>query len=625
MICCEKISVMKNVKLNRIAKLFVEGLLFGLCFIFCSCAKKLPELTLEEIEQVREANVNFSVLDRTVSKPYKGQKFKNGIAGGEWYSSVTAEPKTFNYVIADNDGASSDLIEMLTDSLSSYDLNLGQWKPELADSEIVIDEENDTMDVKFTLRSDIYWSFIDSDRKIPVTSDDVVFWYDKIEGNPKFSLSGYNSQFVKMKDGSEKRITVEKIDSKSFVFHYPRIVANPMLSTNQTIKPSFLYQEAFEKGGVQAVKDLFNVSSDVKKLPSCGMWFLQEYVPGQRLVYVRNHDYWEKDDNGVGIPYREKLIVQIVSDANTQLLLFKQGKQDAYAVSPREVSSLAANQDGFTLYNSEGAPGSGFWSFNQNPKNKAEPYYNWFTKKEFRQAMSCIVNRDRLIAQTYRSLGKAKYDFFPKGNPFYNEKIQLKYKYNLEMAQNLLKKAGFSMHEDGFLYDSNGIKVVFDISIPSSVPVNSDIAQILADECLKVGITLNVRQLDFQKLIEQLTGTYDWQSVIIALGVNFWPSQGPNVWLSNGPLHLWYPLQKEPATEWEARIDYLYNEGSFTIDTEKAQKIWDEYQRIMLEQCPVIYLISPRTFFAIRNKWNQTNFYFDSLHGSMTERIWLAQ
>ena len=374
MICCEKISAMKNVKLNRIAKLFVEGLFFGLCFIFCSCAKKLPELTLEEIEQVREANVNFSVLDRTVSKPYKGQKFKNGIAGGEWYSSVTAEPKTFNYVIADNDGASSDLIEMLTDSLSSYDLNLGQWKPELADSEIVIDEENDTMDVKFTLRSDIYWSFIDSDRKIPVTSDDVVFWYDKIEGNPKFSLSGYNSQFVKMKDGSEKRITVEKIDSKSFVFHYPRIVANPMLSTNQTIKPSFLYQEAFEKGGVQAVKDLFNVSSDVKKLPSCGMWFLQEYVPGQRLVYVRNHDYWEKDDNGVGIPYREKLIVQIVSDANTQLLLFKQGKQDAYAVSPREVSSLAANQDGFTLYNSEGAPGSGFWSFNQNPKNKAEPY-----------------------------------------------------------------------------------------------------------------------------------------------------------------------------------------------------------------------------------------------------------
>ena len=88
---------------------------------------------------------------------------------------------------------------------------------------------------------------------------------------------------------------------------------------------------------------------------------------------------------------------------------------------------------------------------------------------------------------------------------------------------------------------------------------------------------------------------------------------------------MWYPLQKEPATEWEARIDYLYNEGSFTIDTEKAQKIWDEYQRIMLEQCPVIYLISPRTFFAIRNKWNQTNFYFDSLHGSMTERIWLAQ
>jgi len=101
------------------------------------------------------------------------------------------------------------------------------------------------------------------------------------------------------------------------------------------------------------------------------------------------------------------------------------------------------------------------------------------------------------------------------------------------------------------------------------------------------------------------------------------PTQGSNVWPSDGNLHLWYPLQEEPATEWEARVDYLYNEGSHTVDPEDAQVIWDEYQRILLEECPVIYLIRSRGFFAINNRWDLTNFYYDNLNGAMTNWLYL--
>ena len=95
------------------------------------------------------------------------------------------------------------------------------------------------------------------------------------------------------------------------------------------------------------------------------------------------------------------------------------------------------------------------------------------------------------------------------------------------------------------------------------------------------------------------------------------------MWPSAGNLHLWYPLQKEPATDWEARIDYLYNEASYTIDHDKAKVMWDEYQQILLEQCPVIYLVRPRSFVAISNRWNFSNFYFDNKNGAMTERLFL--
>ena len=205
----------------------------------------------------------------------------------------------------------------------------------------------------------------------------------------------------------------------------------------------------------------------------------------------------------------------------------------------------------------------------------------------------------------------------------YNPDIMLRYQYNKEMALSLLDSAGFSRDKDGVMRDSSGTAVEFDLSIASSSSVTNDIALIISDECSKVGIKVNIRQIDFQKIIEMLSSSYDWQSVIIGLGANMFPSQGSNVWPSGGNLHLWYPLQKQPATDWEARLDYLYNEGSYTNDKAEAKVFWDEFQRIILEQCPVIYLVRPLSFAAVRNKWDLSNVFYDNKNGFMTDHIFL--
>jgi peptide/nickel transport system substrate-binding protein len=135
---------------------------------------------------------------------------------------------------------------------------------------------------------------------------------------------------------------------------------------------------------------------------------------------------------------------------------------------------------------------------------------------------------------------------------------------------------------------------------------------------------VNIRVLDFQKQVELLFTSFDWDSMLMGLsGANIFPSQGSNVWPSSGNLHLWNPNQITPATEWEKRIDYLYNEGKFTIDDVKAQEIWDEFQSILLEQSPMIYLLRSKGFWALNNRWDFTNVYFDNLYGSETDHIYL--
>ena len=586
------------------------------------------ELDPEEAAGLKAEGLE-TVLAKTTSKPWRGEAFVPGTPGGTWNSAMIKDPKSFNLLVAERDAETAAIVGMLHEYLVEYDVVRREWKPRIASFEIVADEAADTLRVIYTLRDDLYWSLYGSKEKVKVSSDDMVFWYNEIEGDPAFRSSSYNSQFMTLPNGEEAHIDIQRIDERRFSFNFPRIVAEPLLSTNTVFGPKFIYEKAKRERGVQGVLDLFSVDTDPRIIPSMGPWFLTGYQASQRLVFERNPDYWEKDARGQGRPYPERRIVQILPDENTQLLIFKEGNLEAYGSRPEDLDDLVKGQSGsasgYTVFNAEGSLGAQLWSFNQNPKNRESPQYEWFTRKEFRQAMSCLLNRDRIASQVFRGLAQPKLDFFPEPNPYYNGGIKLAYTYDPRRAESLLASIGMKRDRAGVMRDSRGRALEFDLSIPSDVTTTSDTASIIMDEAAKIGIKINIRHTDFQKLVEQLSSTFDWSSVIIGLGTNFFPTQGSNVWPSTGNLHLWHPLQEKPATEWEARVDHLYNEGKYTIDRQKAAALWDEYQRILLEQCPVIYLTRPRSFYALRNRWDFSNVYYDNLNGAETNHIFIKQ
>src|SRR4029077_13246425 len=51
-----------------------------------------------------------------------------------------------------------------------------------------------------------------------------------------------------------------------------------------------------------------------------GPFVLKEYTPGQRLVFDRNPNYWRKAPDGQGLPYLDRVILEIVPDQHADLM-----------------------------------------------------------------------------------------------------------------------------------------------------------------------------------------------------------------------------------------------------------------------------------------------------------------
>ncbi len=123
-----------------------------------------------------------------------------------------------------------------------------------------------------------------------------------------------------------------------------------------------------------------------------------------------------------------------------------------------------------------------------------------------------------------------KYLYAP-ANPYFDETIKNQYTYNPEKAIELLASIGIKPNSEGKMTDITGNPVEFNLTLGADSTIGIDTANIFADECGKIGLNVNVKPLDFQKVVDMLLSTYDWHAVIICPGSNYWPTQGSNVWM----------------------------------------------------------------------------------------------
>lgn len=572
--------------------------------------EKLSDINSEQvIYPQNQKNITVSGVD------YLQSQAEIGKFGGSLVASTIGEgPKTFN-PFNTKDNISAMMSEIMYDGLLTTHPVTGQPIPKLAKSFSV-----NGNDYVIHLRRGIKWS----DGK-PITADDVVFTWQNIIFDGFGNTSTRDSIII---DG--KLPTVKKIDDYTVEFKTPQPFAPFIRMLSTPIAPKHIFEPAVKKGK-EYFETFLSTNIDPKTLVTSGAFRLKEYVPAQRVVFERNPNYYMINKNNQKLPYLDKLVYLIVGDINNEVLKFEGGELDTIGLQGANVARFKEleKHSNFKVYNLGPDTGTMFVSFNlNNRKDKNGKYFvdlkkqRWFQDKNCRQAVDYAIDRKNMVLNIANGLAEPLYTAESLNSIYLNKNLK-PYDRNIEKSKDLLKKSGYWWDKKGHLMDKFGNHVEFNLFTNAGNTEREAIGVMVKQDLEDLGMKVNFKPIEFNSLVNKLVNTSDWDIVIMGLtGSPLEPNGGKNVWMSNGTLHMFNQrpagYTKDDRYSWEKELDYLYTQGALATTFEARKKFYDEYQKIVYEEKPFVYIYSPLRITAIRTKFKNV---FPTSLGGVTYNI----
>ena len=528
-----------------------------------------------------------------------------GKHGGALTSATISEPLTFNLAIS-TDASSSGVLGYLFEGLTETSWLNDEVEPLLAES---WERSEDGLTWTFHLRQDVKWH--DGE---PFTAHDVDFTFNRIIYNqdiPASSRPTFHFRLLDEETGEwkEEPMTVTALDDYTVECVLPGPFAPFLRSMGTSIYPRHILERHVDDG---TFTEAWDIDTDPTEIIGTGPFSVGVYEPGERVVMRRNPDYWLKDDAGNSLPYLDEIVHVIVPDLEAELEKFLEGESDVHGVLGEEYARLEALQEegNFTIFRRGPAFGTTFMGFNTNQgenPDTGEPYVppgklKWFQNTQFRQAVAHSIDKDTIIEDVQHGLGYPQWaSISPATGEFHNPDVR-QYEYDLDKANEILDSIGWTdVDGDGVREDDDGNDIEFSLVTNTGNTVRERVGEVLHQGMLDIGLKVDYQLIEFGDLVTQLTATYDWEAMIIGFTGGPDPHSGISFWHSGEGLHLWYPNQPEPATDWEAMIDELYISASRELDREKRVALYHEAQAIAAENVPVIYTTQSERLSAVRN------------------------
>jgi len=514
-----------------------------------------------------------------------------GKYGGTYIVAQISDPRTFNPIVV-QDTASGLVTGQFADGLVEQNYLTGEIEPALAESWTV---SRDGRTWVFTLRDKVEWS----DGR-PVTVDDVVFTLEAI------FTQGVDTSFRDILTFRGERVAWRKLDARRIQFQTPR--GQPPIGlflrfiVQVPIVPKHKLADALAKGGAEFART-WGVNASVRDIVGTGPYTFQSFVPGQRVIMLRNSRYWKVDKRGQRLPYLTRYVIQTVPNTDTARLRFLSKEIDAYSARPREFAELKQQerQVNFTIHDGPETLSREFMVLNQNPAGIRAPKLTWFQDVRFRKALAHALDQNTIIQQVYAGRATIPTSDISVGNRlFYNSNLR-PYPYNIERAQQMLAEAGYRKGADGLLRDAQGNVVEFNITTNAGNQDREAIGNLVRQDLVKLGMRVTFVPESFPSLVGKLTGTYNWEAIIIGFTGGVEHGTARNLWLSSGDLHMWWPKQEKPQTPWEAQIDQIFEQIASEVDQAKRKLLYARFQEIVYENLPMLYFPYVKTQPALRN------------------------
>ncbi len=527
--------------------------------------------------------------------------------------TIGSDPKTFNSALSNSLPRIFDYVDEGLISENSK----GEIEPALAES---WQGSPDGKSITFKLRKNLKWS-----DGVPLTVDDVLFTFNDIYLSKTIPTDTQDG----LRIGKERKLpTVKKIAADRIEFTTPEPFAPFLRSLGVGIMPAHKLSKTItqkDSAGKPEFLSTWGINTNPKDLVACGMFVLDSYTPGERLVFKKNPYYWRKDDRGKQQPYIDRVVWQIVESPDTSLVQFRSGDLDAFGVSPSFFSLIkkGEKQGGYKVYNGGPSSSTTFMFFNLNQgerdgKPLLDPVKSrLFNNVKFRQAIAYGLNRQRMITNIYRGLGSPQDSPISVSSPYYLSRAQglPSYDYNPKKAKELLLAAGFKYNEQGQAIDEDGNRVRFTLLVGAGSKSGEAVGTQIKQDLGAIGVEVDFTPVAWSLIVDKLDNSLNWDAIIMSFTGGIEPNDGANLWSINGSSHVFNLnpqkgnlITNHQVADWEKKIDEIYIQAAQELNEEKRRKLYVESQIITQQNLPFIYLVNPLSLSAIKDRIKGINY-----------------
>jgi len=430
---------------------------------------------------------------------------------------------------------------------------------------------NDALDYTFFLRNDVYFhnNSLFKQEKRKVVANDFVYSFNRIV-DEKISSSGAWI-FSNVARNIAGKYYFEAINDSTLKIKLKK----PF--------PPFLGMMAMQYCSVVPHEIVDYYGKDFRQHPvGTGPFKFKMWKEGVKLVFVRNENYFEYDEQKKRLPYLDAVAITFIIDKQTAFLEFVKGNIDF-------LSGIDASYKN-ELLTSNGHLNPKYTSrinMSRNPYLNTE-YLGFLVDeslplvtsgvlkdKRIRQAINYGFDRKKMMLYLRNNIGiPALSGFIPSGMPSYNADIVKGYNYNPDKARQLLAEAGYP----------NGIGLP-----PITLSTNAsylDLCQYMQSELDGIGIKL--------KIDVSPPGTL--REMIARSGVAFFRGS----WIADYPdaenyLSLFYSKNFAPVgpnyTHFKnATFDNLYEKSQNELNDSVRFHLYRKMDSIVMDNAPVVAL-----------------------------------